>query len=274
MTSTSVDRIALPDDLILLDVHADGVAVLTLNDPATRNSLSDRMMHALLSARQALDDLDAVRVVVVTGTGADFSAGGNLDDMSQRSGVFASEDPFKARDVNLRVVHKIPLAVHGIEVPTIAAVNGHAIGGGCDVALMCDIRLASQRAVFGESFLRVGLLPGDGGAWFLPRVVGLSRAMEMVLTAEFIDAGRAAEIGLVSRVVEHERLLEEALVLARRIARQPPNAARMSKRLLRFGAEASLADTLEMTANMQAQAQTSEEHRAAVARLAAAIKKR
>lgn len=263
----------LLDGLVRLEQREGGVAVMTLNDPATRNSLSDRMMDALLEAGELIEALADVRVVILTGSGADFCAGGNVDDMTRRSGVFASEEPFKAREANLRSVHKIPQAIYGIGAPTIAAVNGHAIGGGCDVALMCDIRIASDRAVFGESFLRVGLLPGDGGAWFLPRAVGVSRAMELVLTADFLDAQAAERIGLVSRTVPHDALMDEALRLASRIARHPPTVARMSKRLVRFGAEASLADTLEMTANMQAQAQTSEEHRSAVERLVDAMKR-
>lgn len=263
----------LLDGLVRLERRDHGVLVMTLNDPETRNSLSDRMMDALLHAKEAIEALADVRVVILTGAGADFSAGGNVDDMTRRSGVFASEEPFKARDANLRSVHKIPQAIYGLGAPTIAAVNGHAIGGGCDVALMCDIRIASERAVFGESFLRVGLLPGDGGAWFLPRAVGLSRAMEMVLTADFVDAAAAERIGLVSRAVPHDVLMDEALRLAFRIARHPPTVARMSKTLVRFGAESSLADTLEMTANMQAQAQTSDEHRAAVRRLVEVMKR-
>lgn len=269
----SETAIPLSNDLVRLEECEGGIVVMTMNDPTTRNSLSDRMMDALLEAHDAIEARRHIRAVILTGEGADFSAGGNIDDMTARRGVFASEDPFQARDFNLRLVHKIPRAIYGLGVPTIAAVNGHAIGGGCDVALMCDIRLASERAVFGESFLRVGLVPGDGGAWFLPRVVGLSRAMEMVLTAEFLDAAAAERFGLVSRVVPHDALMNEALRVAARVARHPPTIARMSKTLLRFGAEASLADTLEMTANMQAQAQTSEEHRAAVKRLVDAMKR-
>lgn len=195
-----------------------------------------------------------------------------MQDMTEREGIFASEDPMWAREINLTQVHKIPHAIYGVKVPTIAAVNGHAIGGGCDIAVMCDIRIASTRAVFAESFLRVGLLPGDGGAWFLPRAIGLSQAMEMALTCDFVDADSAQRMGLVSRVVPHDQLLAEAHSIAARIARHPPEITCMTKRLMRFGAQSSLPDTLEMTATMQGIVQTSEPHRAAARKLAAAMK--
>ncbi|MBV6272260.1 enoyl-CoA hydratase/isomerase family protein [Alcaligenaceae bacterium CGII-47] len=249
----------------------DGVALLTLTDPATRNSLSDQMIDALQLARSAIDIDSEIRALIITGDGDTFSAGGNLDDMLNGKGMFSAETPFEAREMNFNTMHRIPALIFDIAIPTIAAVNGPAIGGGCDVTLMCDIRLASENAIFSEAFLRVGLVPGDGGAWFLPRIVGLSRAMEMALTSRFVGASDAERIGLVSRTVEHSQLLNEAYALARKIASQPPNITRLTKRLIRFGAESTLSDTLEMSANMQAQAQTSEEHRTAVKNLAAAI---
>lgn len=239
----------------------NGIGLLTLNDPATQNSMSLEMMDALAAIHPVICDTVDLRVLIVTGAGEAFSAGGNMRDMLDRQGVFDSSDPMAAREINLRKVHAIPKAIHQLSIPTIAAVNGNAIGGGCDIALMCDIRIASDRAVFAESFLRVGLLPGDGGAWFLPRVVGQSRAMEMALTCEFIDARRAENIGLVSRVVPHEELLSEAYSLARRIARHPSRITQMTKRLIQFGAHATLQDTLEMTAALQAIVQTSDEHK-------------
>lgn len=263
---------ATSHELIRLSVD-NGIAVMTLDDPATRNSMSFEMMDALKTLCEQVQARDDIRVLILTGAGEAFSAGGNMDDMNERRGIFASEDPLWAREVNRRQVHKIPLSIYGLDVPTIAAVNGHAIGGGCDIAMMCDLRIAADKAVFAESFLRVGLLPGDGGAWFLPRVVGLSRAMEMALTCDFIEAPQALEYGLVSRVVASADLMSHAHALAAKIARHPPQIARMTKRLMRFGAESSLADTLEMTAAMQGLAQTSEEHRAAARKIAASMKK-
>ncbi len=252
----------------------NGIGLLTLNDPATQNSMSLSMMDALAQIHPVICADPEVRVLIVTGAGEAFSAGGNMHDMLDRQGVFADDDPIAARDINLNKVHAIPRAIHALPMPTIAAVNGHAIGGGCDVALMCDMRIASEHAKFAESFLRVGLLPGDGGAWFLPRVIGLSRAMELALTCDFIDARQAERIGLVSRVVPHTELMDEAYALAGRIARHPPRIARMTKRLMQFGAHATLQDTLEMTAAMQGMVQTSDEHKETARAVAAKVLKR
>jgi enoyl-CoA hydratase/carnithine racemase len=257
----------------ILELRVDGsIAVLTLNDRPRRNAMSLEMMDALWLAREEIEAHAEIRVVIITGTGDSFSAGGNVRDMVDRKGIFDSEDPAWARDINLQRVHQIPRAIYGISAPTIAAVNGHAIGGGCDLALMCDIRIAAESAKFSESFLRVGLLPGDGGAWFLPRVVGPARAMEMALTCEVLDANKAERVGLVSRVVPDDQLMSAALDIAQSIAKQPPNAAKMTKQLMRFGAEAGLDETLQMTAAMQGIAQTSDEHREAAQRLARRLK--
>jgi len=257
--------------LVKFSVDDLGIGLLTLNDPATQNSMSLSMMDALAAINPVIRGTPDLRVLIVTGTGPAFSAGGNVHDMLERRGVFSPEDPIAARDINLNKVHAIPRAIYELPIPTIAAVNGHAIGGGCDVALMCDMRIASDKAVFAESFLRVGLLPGDGGAWFLPRVVGLSRAMEMALTCDFIDAQQAERIGLVSRVVPHAQLLDETYAVAKRIARHPLQIARMTKRLIQFGSNSTLHDTLEMTAAMQAITQTSEEHKVAARKIAESI---
>lgn len=257
----------------ILDLRVEEhIAVLTLNDAPRRNALSLEMMDALWMAREAIEARSDIRVVVVTGAGESFSAGGNIHDMISRQGVFASEDPVWATAMIEKRIHQIPRAIHGLSVPTVAAVNGHAIGGGCDLALMCDVRIASESARFSESFLRVGLLPGDGGAWFLPRVVGLARAMEMALTCQVVDAGTAEQWGLVSRVVPDSHLMSEAMECARSIASQPPYAARMTKQLIRFGCEHGLSETLQMTAALQAIVQTSEEHREAARRLAERLK--
>lgn len=258
----------------LIDIRVDnGVALVTLDAPARRNALSTPMMEALWDMHERLESMEGLRVVVLTGAGEAFCAGGSLDEMAGRTGVFGADDAAHARRLNLDVVHKIPRAVYGLTMPTIAAVNGAAIGGGCDLALMCDIRLASDRALFAESFIRAGLVPGDGGTWFLPRVVGQAKAVELTLTGEVIDAAEALRIGLVSRVVPHETLMDEALQLAHRIAAQPPMVTRLTKALLRFSAGATLPEALDKTAALQALAQTSDEHRAAVAALVGRLRK-
>jgi 2-(1,2-epoxy-1,2-dihydrophenyl)acetyl-CoA isomerase len=142
----------------------------------------------------------------------------------------------------------------------IAAVNGPAVGLGCDLAGIADIRLASDRARFGVPFVKLGIIPGDGGAWLLPRTIGYARAAELLFTGDLIDAATAAEWGLVNRVVPHERLMDEAMALAARIAAQPPHALRLAKALLRQGRESSYEAVLEMSASAQALSHLTEDH--------------
>jgi enoyl-CoA hydratase/carnithine racemase len=183
--------------------------------------------------------------------------------MRDRDGMFAGS-PAEIRTGYLHGVQRIPRAMAALEVPAIAAVNGPAVGAGCDLTLMCDIRIASERAVFAESFVKVGLIPGDGGAWFLPRAIGLSRASEMAFTGEPIDAATALDWGLVSRVVAPDELLPAAHDLARRIAANPPHVLRMTKSLIRQGQHQSLDALLELSAAMQAVAHHTSDHHEAV----------
>jgi enoyl-CoA hydratase/carnithine racemase len=160
--------------------------------------------------------------------------------------------PMPIRTEYRQGIQKLTLAVYNLDVPLIAAVNGYAIGAGCDLACMCDIRIASETARFAESFIKVGLVPGDGGAWLLPRVVGMSKAAEMSFTGEMLDAAAALSCGLVSRVVAPEALLDEAMALARRIAANPGPTLRLTKRLLREGQTTRLDSLLELSAAYQA----------------------
>lgn len=249
----------------------DGIASLVLKDAPRQNALSEEMMASIVGAVEKINARDDIGCVIITGAGEAFSAGGDVHAMANREGLFGLP-PVEVRQAYLDGVHQMPLAISSIGVPTIAAVNGHAIGGGCDLAVMCDIRIASGKAVFAESFLRVGLISGDGGAWFLPRVVGMSRAMEMAFTCDFIGATEAERIGLVSRVVPHGELDAEARKLAGRIAGKPREALRLTKRLMRFAAEAGLEDTLELSASMQGLLQNSDEHRKAVENLVMKMK--
>ena len=162
-------------------------------------------------------------------------------------------------------IQRIPLAFYRLDVPTIAAVNGPAIGAGCDLACMADIRIASDKASFAESFVKLGLIPGDGGAWLLQRVVGYAKAAEMSFTGDLLDAQQALAIGLVSKVVPAASLLDEARALAERMAANPGQALRMTKRLMREAQTSRLDTVLELSAAYQALTHTSEEHDAAVA---------
>ncbi|HVV65304.1 MAG TPA: enoyl-CoA hydratase-related protein, partial [Rhizomicrobium sp.] len=202
--------------------------------------------------------------VVLTGAGSAFSAGGNVKAMRERAGVFAGAG-VHIRERYRHGIHKIVRSVWGIEVPVIAAVNGPAIGLGNDLACLADMRIAAEAAVFGATFLRIGLVPGDGGAWILPRVVGMARAAELVFTADTIDAATALSWGLVSKVVPSSALMEEARALAARICRQPPDVLRMTKRLLREGQGASFETIMEMSAAFQSLAHLSDDHKEAIA---------
>ncbi len=240
------------------------VETWTLNRPDTRNAITDVETIAAIEQYVADANADAaIRAVVITGAGTAFSSGGNVKHMRDREGMFAGT-PAEIRQGYRHGVQRIPQAMARLEVPAIAAVNGPAIGAGCDLTLMCDIRIASERAVFAESFVKVGLVPGDGGAWFLPRAVGLSRASEMAFTGEPIDAATALSWGLVSRVVPADELLAAAHELAARIAANPPHVLRMTKSLIRQGQHQSLDALLELSAAMQAIAHHTADHREAV----------
>ena len=251
----------------LLYEKAGHVVTLTMNQPDVRNALTGN--SAAQEFVGAFDQISAdasVRAVIITGAGTAFSSGGNLKDM-RRFFTEPLPPPVKTRHEYRHGIQRLVLAVYNTEVPTIAAVNGPAIGAGCDLACMCDIRIASERATFAESFVRVGLIPGDGGAWLLPRAVGMSRAAEMAFTGDAISATEALACGLVSRVVPHEALMPEARRLAERIAANPGEALRMTKRLLREGQHSRLESLLEISASFQALAHTTPQHAEAVTAL-------
>lgn len=251
----------------LLYQQNDALVELTLNRPEMRNPISEEdMIEAIEQAVARINRNSSIRVVIITGAGSAFSAGGNIKHMRDRQGMFAGT-PAQVRNGYRFGIQRIPLALYHIEVPAIAAVNGPAIGAGCDLAMMCDIRIASQKAIFAESFVKVGIIPGDGGAWFLPRVVGLSRACEMAFTGEPIDADTALSWGMVSKVVEPEQLIEESRKLAQRIAVNPPEVLRMTKKLIREGQHLRLESLLELSAAMQALAHYTQDHQEAVTAL-------
>jgi enoyl-CoA hydratase/carnithine racemase len=240
------------------------VVTLTFNRPEARNPMSgDDMIDAVVDATERINRDWSVRAVILTGAGSAFCAGGNIKDMKDKSGVFGGS-PAEIREGYRRGIQRIPLAINEMDVPIIAAVNGAAVGAGCDIATMCDIRIASESAFFAESFVKVGLIPGDGGAWFLPRVIGMSRACEMAFTGDRVDARTALEWGLVSRVVPGDQLMAAARELAARITVNPPTVVRMTKRLLREGQRMDLRSLLELSAPMQSLAHYTDEHHEAV----------
>lgn len=240
------------------------VAVMTLNLPALRNAITGPdIISEVLSVCETVNADMRIKVLIITGADPAFSSGGNIKDMKAGKGMFAGT-PAQLMENYRRNIQRIPLAVHGVEVPTIAAVNGPAIGAGCDLALMCDMRIASRKAQFGETFLNVGLIPGDGGAYFLPRAVGMAKACELTFTGAVIDAEDAFGAGLVNAVVDHATLLDSARELAEKIATKPAAALRMSKRLLYMGQYATLPQMLEQSAAYQALCHHTADHQEAL----------
>ncbi len=242
------------------------VAILRMARPETLNAIaSHEDCQDLVGAIEAVGDDAGISAMILTGSGRAFCAGGNLKAMQDKTGIGPMAQPVGTRDNYRRGVQRITRALLDCEVPAIAAVNGHAVGLGCDLACLCDIRIAAQGAQFAASFIKVGLVPGDGGAWSLARVVGYSMAAELFFTGERFDAARAREIGLVSRVVGDDELMPEALALAQRIAANPARALRLTKRLLREAQTARMSEILELSAAYQALVHETADHGEAVA---------
>ncbi len=241
----------------------DRIVKITLNRPDTRNALSGDIIEGLVDSLNKADKDKNVGCVILTGAGKSFSSGGNLQeikDMTTKDNMSLTE----LEDWYRFGIQKIPLTMNSIDVPIVAAVNGHAIGAGNDLCTMCDIRIAAEDAKFSESFLRIGIIPGDGGSWFLPKIIGLARANEMILTCDVLDAQKALDWGLVSKVVTNDELLDEAYRTANKIASQPPEASRRAKRLLRMSQNVSLDKALEMAASQQSILQQLDDHREAI----------
>ncbi len=250
----------MASDFVRLTIE-DGVATLLLDSAATRNALGGQEQYgAIETAIQQIEADKGTRAVIVTGAGPAFCGGGDIKRMLDRVNDAAVE-PHDDRYAYKEGIHRIPRSLFNLEVPTIAAVNGPAIGAGLDLACMCDVRIASETAKFAESFVTLGIIPGDGGAWLLQRAVGYAKAAELTFTGEVIDAAEALRVGLVSRVVPPDALLPTAFALARRIAANPPHALRMAKRLMREAQIARLETVLELSAAYQALAHHSVDHR-------------
>lgn len=249
--------------LVHIERRGDTI-ILWLDRPDELNRLSTENQFLELADKIRQADRDpTARALIITGKGKAFCAGGDLRKMANREG-FSAGTPQDIRTRYKETIHQVPLALNDADIPTIAAVNGAAYGAGCDLACMCDIRIASANATFCVSFAELGIISGDGGSWILPRLVGRSTAMAMTFTASPIGADEALRCGLVSQLTSPEQLLNSALALAERIGSHPGNTIRMAKRLLRSAERSSLPDHLDMAAALQAIAHTSPEHITAV----------
>ncbi len=242
------------------------VAILRLSAPETMNAIGTLAeCDALVAAIAALDADPGISAFILTGSGAAFCAGGNLKAMQDRTGIGPQATPDAPRANYRRGVQRITEAMLATEVPGIAAINGHAIGLGLDLACLCDMRIAAASAKFAASFIKVGLVPGDGGAWTLQQIVGYPMAAELFLTGDRFDAARALSIGLVGSVVPDAELMDAALALATRVAANPARALRLTKRLLREAQSLRMAEVLQLSAAFQALAHETSDHAEAVA---------
>ena len=218
------------------------IATITLNRPDRLNAYNNEVLGELMDAIDQVRKDDEVRVLILTGAGRGFCAGGDI------SGFKDASKPHPALEslMDMREgYHQLALSLSRLDKPAIAAINGVAVGGGLNLALMCDFRIASDRARLGDGSLRFGFLPDDGGTYFLPRYLGIEKALEMILTAELVDAQEALRIGLVGRVVPHDELEKAALELARKLAEGPPIAQRLAKRALYKQLNMELPSSLE-----------------------------
>lgn len=253
----------------ILHYERDGSIVrLTINRPDMRNALGEAGDGAAFQKASATINADEeVKCVILSGAGSAFSAGGNIKAMAERKPPFDGEATAIA-DNYRNGIHKIVKGIWDIKVPVIAAVNGAAIGLGNDIACLCDIRIAGRSAKFGATFLKLGLIPGDGGAWILPRLIGASRAAELLYTGKIISAAEAKEWGIVSYVVDDEALSQEAEAMAAAIIAQSGESLRATKRLLRHSLSSDFDTILEMSATTQAVLhQTDAHHKALVSML-------
>ncbi|WPU66366.1 enoyl-CoA hydratase-related protein [Peredibacter starrii] len=232
---------------------------ITLNRPEASNAYSTGMVKALVEVLRFADIDNEIRAIVITGAGKNFCAGGDVKAMKGKSGMFAGGSN-ELRETYQAGIQQIPATIVNLKTPVIAMVNGAAVGAGCDLAAMCDMRIASEEAVFAETFAKVGLVPGDGGAFFLTRLIGFGKAMEMFLTCKMISATEAKNIGLVNQVVLPNDLKNRTEELADHLATLPPIALQMTKKAVIHSYQNDLNSHLELMAAYQGITQRSSDH--------------
>jgi len=243
----------------LIVERTGAVATLTLNRPGARNALDLAMRQEMLAALDEVEADDSVRVLILTGAGEHFCAGGDVKSMRERRQT-AAEGRRRVQMLNTMVQRLVDFPR-----PTIAMVDGYAVGAGTNLALCCDLVIASDRAKFGELFNKIGLAPDGGGTWFLPRLVGLARAKELIFTGDVFDAAEAARIGLVNRVVPVAELRAVTRALAEKIAVGPPAVQRMAKHMLNRAATSDLPAALDLEAYSQGLAIAGDDHQEGLA---------
>lgn len=239
----------------------DNVGIIKLNRPESLNAFSQEMIKLWISALEEIRDNDDIHVGILTGNGKAFCAGGDIKAMKKGNGFMANTKeenndlaslPLHVKNSLWKMIQRIPLIMEQIDKPMIAAINGPAIGAGLDMALMCDIRYSSERAKVGEGYVKAGIVPGDGGGYFLPRIVGLDKALEMFWTGDILNADEAKEIGLVSYVIEHDKLMDTVISFAQKLASGPQQSMRMTKRIVYQSQTMNLTQSLDMASSMMA----------------------
>lgn len=243
---------------------ADGVATLVLDRDDVRNELTGTKLVDDIERTVAWINAEpTIAALIITGAGSAFSSGGNVKHMRDRTGSFAG-DVYEVAQRYRAGIQQMPLAMRRLDIPSIAAINGPAIGAGFDLACMCDIRLAAEHATMGETFVNVGIIPADGGAWLLQRLIGYQRAAELTFSGRVIDAEEALALGIVLEVAPTEALLARARALATSFASKPPRALRLAKQLMRSATRMDLPEFLELCAVYEGICHNTEDHIEAV----------
>jgi 2-(1,2-epoxy-1,2-dihydrophenyl)acetyl-CoA isomerase len=232
---------------------------ITLNRAESSNAYSTGMVKSLVEVLKHADQDTSVRAIVITGAGKNFCAGGDIKAMKNKTGMFAGESN-ELREAYQAGIQQIPQAFSNLKTPVVAMVNGAAVGAGCDLAAMCDLRVVSENSFFAETFAQVGLVPGDGGAFFITRLIGFGKALEMFLTCKKISAGEALKIGLANQVVLPEELKSETEKLVGQLVSLPPIALQMTKKAIYHAHQNDLNSHLELMAAFQAITQRSSDH--------------
>ncbi len=242
------------------------VAIITLNRPERLNAISPQMTQELLSALDDVDEDGEMRVLVITGAGRGFCSGGDVGGMAggRERGVGTARGGEEMQRGLSRGGGGVTLKLQKMQKPTIAMVNGTAVGAGFDIALACDLRVGSENARFVNGFVRIGLLPITGGTWLYPRVMGLGKALEYLFTGDFMEAKEAERLGVLNYLVPAEELEKETMTLARKIANGPPIAMRLTKLQVYQGLRVDLETALQMVANCQGITLSSEDHKEGV----------
>lgn len=249
-------------DNLKFEIDNDGIGRITLDRPERLNAFTFEMIDAWRDALEQCRTDDQVKVILVTGAGEAFCSGGDIIEMEDR----LNHTPEQRKSELFERIERIPFLLEDIDKPVIAAMNGAAAGAGLDLALMCDLRIAARSAKFGETYTKVGLVPGAGGTWFLPRLVGTAKALELFWTADFFTAEQACEMGMVNRVVDDNVLMETTNKLAAKIAASPQQSIRMIKRAVLSGMKTDLKAHLDMISSHYAVITAGEDHQEAVRR--------